>query len=187
MNNKISMRQKYDLYGVETYYEKHSDGYVNMHEPQIKDLLIKNFNKFDFSSVLDLCCGGGEVTKVLLEKGVNDIEGVDPFTFDLYKKNTNKQCKNMSFKDILSGKLTKNYATIVCSFALHLIKEKDLFMFISELFRHTKTIIVIAPHKRPFLDRIEGVELKLSDYSLTNKGKKVYLRAYNLKILGDVK
>ena len=127
---------------------------------------------------MDLCCGGGEVTKVLLERGFKNIKGTDPYMFKAYINNTKKQCTNLSFKDILQGKMTGRYTTIICSFALHLVDERDLFMIVNELFRHTETIVIIAPHKRPFLDRIEGVNLKFLDYSLTSKGKKVYLRAY---------
>lgn len=172
------MRKNYEKYGVENYYKMNSDKYTNLHEPQIRDLLIRNFNKFNFNSVLDLCCGSGEVTKILLEKGVKNIKGADPYTFELYIKNTKKSCIKLSFKDILGGKLNENYTSIICSFAFNLIKEKDLFMIVNELFRHTKKLIIISPHKRPFLDRIKGVKLKLSDYSLTPKGKKVYLSAY---------
>jgi len=54
-------------------------------------------------------------------------------------------------------------------------------MIVNKLFQHTKIIIIIAPHKRPFLERIKNVNLKFLDYSLTSRGKKVYLRAYEYK------
>ena len=175
------MHENYEKHGVEGYYLKNSENYINLHEPQIKDLLIKNINKFNFNSVLDLCCGGGEVTTVLLENGIKNIEGADPYTSNLYTKNTGKPCINLSFKDILGGKLRKDYDIIICSFAFHLIEEKDLFTLVNNLFQHTKTLIIIAPHKRPFLEKVKNVNLKLLDYSLTSKGKKVYLRAYEYK------
>ncbi len=178
MKEVISMHENYKKHGVKDYYIKNSENYINLHGCQIRDLLIKNINRFNFGSVLDLCCGSGEVTRVLLENGIKDVEGADPYTFKLYIKNTGKHCINLSFKDILRGKLNKNYNIIICSFAFHLINEKDLFMIVNKLFLHTKTIIIIAPHKRPYLERIKGVNLKFSDYSLTPKGKRVYLRAY---------
>jgi len=179
MKNIQSMRKNYEEKGVEGFYKENSDEYSNLYESQIKELLVKNISKFDCNCVLDLCCGGGEVTKVLLENSINNISGADPYTYELYTKNTGKKCISISFKDILNGKLDKNYTMIICSFALHLANEKDLFMIINELFRHTKLIIIISPHKRPFLDRITKTKLMFSDYSLTSKGKKVYLRAYS--------
>ncbi len=174
-----SITEKYKEQGVQSYYEKNNKNYSNPHESQVRELLIKNINKFDCGRVLDLCCGGGEVTKVLLEKGVKNIEGADPYTSELYIKTTGKPCYILSFKDILKGKLNKSYTSIFCSFAFHLIKEKDLFMIVNELFRHTKTLILITPHKRPFIDIFNGVKLIFSDCSLTPKGKKVYLRMYD--------
>lgn len=177
-NKELSIRERYERQGVENYYEKNSETYVNPHESQIKDLLIRNIDKFDSNSVLDLCCGGGEVTRVLLEKGIENVIGADPYTCELYTRNTKKHCTNLSFKDILGGKMTRNYTTIICSFALHLLGEENLFMIVNQLFKNTKTIVIIAPHKRPFLERIPGVILKFIDFSLTPKGKKVYLRIY---------
>ena len=178
MKDLISIHENYKKHVVKDYYSEHSKDYINLHESQIKDLLIKSINKFNFDSVLDLCCGGGEVTKVLIENGIKNIEGADPYTFKLYIKNTKKHCINLSFKDILRGKLNKDYSIIICSFAFHLIDKKDLFMIVNKLFQHTKTIIIIAPHKSPFLERIDNVNLKFSDYSLTPRGKRVYLRVY---------
>lgn len=180
MNKLISMRENYIEYGVEDYYKNKSEEYINPHESQVRDLLLRNFDKFNFNSVLDLCCGGGEVTKVLLEKGVKNIEGADPYTFELYIKKNKKFCINLSFKDILNGKMIGNYNTIICSFAFHLINKKDLFMIIHELFRHTKTIIIISPTKKPDIKNIDDIKLNFLDYSLTPRGKKVYLKVYEL-------
>lgn len=182
MNNQISMRKNYEKDGVDNYYKKNSEGYINLHEEQIRKLIINNINRFRIGSILDLCCGGGEVTKVLIENGIDKVEGSDPYTYDLYKNNTDKKCMELSFKNILQGKLKKSYDIIVCSFALHLIDEKDLFSIVNELFNHTRKIIIISPHKRPFLEQINGVKLLLVDYTLTSKGKKVYLRIYERKV-----
>ena len=173
-----SITEKYKEQGIEDYYKNNSEEYSNPHEPQVKDLLIRNIGKFDCSNVLDLCCGGGEVTKVLLKKGFNNIEGADPYTSKLYIKTTKKPCYVLSFKDILRGKINKSYTSIFCSFAFHLINKKDLLMIVNELLRNTQTLILITPHKRPFIDIFDGVDLTFSDYSLTPKGKKVYLRIY---------
>ncbi len=173
-----SMYRNYQEHGVENYYREKWREYKNFHESNIKELLIRNIGRFKSDCILDLCSGGGEVTKVLLEKGINNISGADPYTFNLYIKNTGKECIDLSFKDILRGRMDKRYTTIICSFALHLVDEKSLSMVVNELFKHTETFIIIAPHKRPFLERIKGVNLIFSDYSLTHKGKKVYMRGY---------
>ena len=173
------MREKYVLYGVDNYYKNNCMEYKNPHEYMIKKLLVKNIDKFNSTNVLDLCCGGGEVTLALLENNINNIRGSDAYTYRLYEKNTNKECIKLSFKDILRGNMSGHYSTIICSFAFHLIKEKNLLMIVNEIFRHTDKLILITPHKRPFISKINGIELEYLDYSLTTRGKRVYFKLYN--------
>ena len=80
MNSSQSMRTNYEEKGVEDFYKDNCNEYKNLHESQIKELLIKNLHRIDCDCVLDLCCGGGEVTKVLLENGIKNIFGADPYT-----------------------------------------------------------------------------------------------------------
>lgn len=172
-----SIREEYEINGVEEYY-KHLSNYVNPHINQITELLTRNINRVNPTRVLDLCCGGGEVTSILLNNDINNVIGSDEYTMENYVKNTKKDCFRLSFKDIMADRLEGYFSTIICSFALHLVKEKDLKMLISKLFLHTNKLIVISPHKRPFIDRVEGVYLTHLDFVKTYKGKKVYLKIY---------
>jgi 2-polyprenyl-3-methyl-5-hydroxy-6-metoxy-1,4-benzoquinol methylase len=174
-----SIREEYLRNGVEGYY-KHIKDYSNPHIEQIKELLIRNIGRIKLDNILDMCCGSGEVTKILLNNGINDIKGSDKYTQSIYTKNTEKLCLDLSFKDILARKLSGNFSTIICSFALHLVDEKDLRMITYELFNHTENLIIISPHKRPFLDKLPNVKLVHKDFSLTSKGKKVHLRIYKI-------
>ncbi len=81
-----SIRKLYEKYGVREYYEKHSNNYENPHLPQIKKLITKNKDKFNLKKVLDLCCGRGEVTKILQELNVKNIYGLDPYFKEIYEK-----------------------------------------------------------------------------------------------------
>lgn len=146
-----SIRSKYQQYGVDKYYQYHSNEYKNPHIKQIQYSLDKI--KVDLSSVLDLSCGGGEVTSYLVKKGYNNIIGSDPYTCDLYKKNTNKKCLKLSFDDILSGKLDKKFSTIICSFALHLCKESKINTLLYQLSSICDYLVVISPNKKPNIDK----------------------------------
>jgi SAM-dependent methyltransferase len=105
------------------------------------------------TNVLDLCCGGGEVTSIL---GAQDkeyrIDGVDPYTAEAYKKNTGKICLPLSFKDIVLGGLEdKKYDTVICSFAMHLCELSMLDMLLFRLSGICDTLIILTPHKRPVI------------------------------------
>jgi hypothetical protein len=52
---------------------------------------------------LDLACGSGEITFPLMGYGYKYLKGTDPYTAELYKKQTNQQCDSYSFIDILNG------------------------------------------------------------------------------------
>ncbi len=92
----IPIRHKYEAMGVENYYQKYGNNYVNPHEMKINFALDKFlFNdenewisQIDFSYILDLCCGSGEMTiylqKYLSTIGMDNkkykIDAIDPFT-----------------------------------------------------------------------------------------------------------
>lgn len=173
-----AIRNQYAKLGVDAYYEQNGDNYENPHFPLIEELLQKNKERIDYSQVLDLSCGSGEVTSVLQEMGFDQSVGCDPFTHKLYRKKTQKPCFEWTFKDILKGKLTGNYSAIICSFAMHLAEEKDLYSLCLKLFQCSEQLIIITPHKRPQLENIAGVEKSFEDFALTYKQKKVRLKAY---------
>jgi hypothetical protein len=129
--------------------------------------------------------------------------GTDPFTFKLYEKNTGCPCLPLSFEDIVKGKLafyqnfegeiqkikykTRNFASsisepfssIICSFAMHLCDEKQLYPLVNQLFTYSKNMIIITPHKRPALETLTNVTLNFEDFVLTERGKKVFLKSYS--------
>lgn len=159
-----SIRQKYQDFGVDNFYKNYANEYINPHEPIIKKSLIyinDNWN-IDFSNVLDLAAGSGEVTKTLMELGYDNIEGLDPYTYKLYEERTGKFCHRMSFDDIMKGNLQKNYSCIICSFALHLADVSKLPMIIWNISQMTKNFIILSPHKKPIIKEEWGMKLKKS-------------------------
>ncbi len=199
---KKAIRTEYAEKGVEEYYKTHADVYENPHFPYIKSLLQQNQHRIDYAQVLDFSCGGGEVTLILSELTLSDKDsspkkkdnrflGCDPFTFKLYEKNTGYRCLPLSFEDVIKSKMTllvasypRNdndpFSAIICSFGMHLCPDKQLYSLVYQLFMYSKNIIIITPHKRPQLEKLSGVELVFDDFVLTDRGKKVFLKSYQL-------
>jgi SAM-dependent methyltransferase len=177
-----AIRNEYAALGVDNYYQNHAQAYENPHFPYIQSLLEKNKPRLDYTHVLDLSCGGGEVTLILRGMGFDNTIGCDPFTYNLFEKNTGNTCWQFSFEDIVKGKMTplsiEPFTAIICSFAMHLCPSKMLQPLAYQLFIHSKNIVIITPHKRPELEKIEGIELQFEDFTLTDKGKKVFLKSY---------
>ena len=148
----MSVREGYVELGVEGYYKKHGTDYTNPHMDKIRYLLnLDEVRTHIGTDVLDLCCGGGEVTSILsAQDKVYRIDGVDPYTAEAYKKNTGKICLPLSFKDIVLGGLEdKKYDTVICSFAMHLCELSMLDMLLFRLSNICDTLIILTPHKRP--------------------------------------
>ena len=176
--NKNAIRNKYQELGVEQYYAQHGAEYDNPHFAQIHQLLVQNQSRLDYSNVLDFCCGSGEVSLVLKELGF-ETNASDPFTFEAYAKNLGKACLKYSFEDIVKSPLDDQFSTIICSFAMHLCSDDQLFPLVYNLFQSTSTLVIITPHKRPELEKYEGINLSFEDFALTYRGKKVRLKAYS--------
>ena len=175
-----AIRDLYAKLGVKAYYEKAGNRYENPHFEQIQALLTQNQERIDYSNVLDFCCGSGEVSRVLLELGYPLPQASDPYTQKAYRKSFEQQCWNFSFEDIIKGKLTGHFSSIICSFAMHLCLEKQLYPLVYQLFQHSKQLIIITPHKRPELEKLDGVELDFTDFAFTERGKKVFLKMYEI-------
>lgn len=177
----------YESYGAEEYYRQHGENYENPHQRQVTQLILRNFPNWDCSGgVLDFCAGGGEVTLALRQCGAFPISGSDPFTYELYEKNTGLPCARLSFDDVIRGAQIEPCSVVICSFAMHLCPEKDLFPLIWQLFSAAPLLVIITPHKRPELEKIPGVELVGEDFELTERGKKVRLKMYSLTVLSNV-
>ncbi len=180
--NDKSIRDQYADQGVENFYLEHGHDYVNPHTEQIRGLLMQNQHRIDYSSVLDFCCGGGEVTTVLAEIGFPETTGCDPFTQQAFRQNTGKEALSLDFSDVIQGKLTGSYSSVICSFAMHLCPKDQLFLLCYYLFAAAPQIVVITPHKRPELETLEGIEIEFEDFVLTKRAKKVRLKAYRKTI-----
>ncbi len=170
-----AVRNEYAKLGVENYYLKHSKDYLNPHEKIIKKLLLlAEDKKLIGKKVLDLACGSGEVTLTIKEYG-HEITGLDPYTFEYYYKKTANKVLNLSFKDIVLGKLNEKFDTIICSFALHLCHVSMLPNLLWKLSEISDTLIVITPHKRPNCDMISSWVL-VEEIILERVRMRVYLK-----------
>lgn len=145
-----SVRQGYELYGIEGYYEKVKDNYLNPKAEIVRELVQYGERTWDYGNkILDMCCGSGEVTLSL--KNNYEVLGLDCYTYELYKKNTHKQCLQINFDDIVLGKLYGyKFDTIISSFALHLCEESKLDYLLWQLGLVCQQLIIITPHKRPY-------------------------------------
>lgn len=147
-----SVRSKYQKYGVKNFYEFNYDQYNNPHEPIIhKSISFVNDNwNSDFTKVLDLACGKGEVTKILNKLGYINIDAVDAYSCKYYEKETKKKCSPLSFDDIINGDLDdEHYSIVVCSFALHLLETSKLPIFLYKLSQISEQLLILSPHKKP--------------------------------------
>ena len=150
------IRVEYENYGVDGFYINFGNEYRNPHFLDIKkalDIVIDNW-KFKVGTSLDLCAGGGEITSI-----IGCSEGCDPYTFDLYEKNTGKNCLRYSFDDIFNGRLNDEYDTIICSYALHLADKTKLPQIIYQLSCVCKHLLIISPTKKPEIDESWGFKI----------------------------
>lgn len=153
-NEKQSIRKGYEEYSVKGFYEQFGDEYRNPQEAALQEVLQLSVNKWqlDLQKVLDLACGSGEVTLTLQNLGCNNIDGIDPYTYNAYLKRTLQEAEPYTFEDIASGVLhDRHYSLIVCSFALHLLSESRLPVVAYQLSLISDSIVIITPHKRPHL------------------------------------
>jgi len=169
-----SIRGEYIKYGTpDEYYKRNSDDYINPHVNIINKCLNKLTDYIRFDSVLDLSCGGGEVTSELIKMGFDNIVGSDPYTCNLYQKNTGKNCFKISFDDILKGDIKNKYDLIVCSFALHLCDESKLPILLYQLSLRCKWLVIISPNKRPIIKDNLGFRI-LSQYEVERVKVRIY-------------
>ncbi len=192
-----AIRNEYADQGVETFYKTNATAYENPHFSYIESLLQKNKERIDYTHILDFCSGGGEVTMALQKMGFPNSIGCDPYTHILFENNTKKPCFTYNFEDVVKGNFTFDlpkydtpavpivsgcrssiFSAIICSFAMHLCPDKMLQPLVLQLFSLSKHIVIITPHKRPELEKIDNIYLDFEDYVLTERGKKVFLKIY---------
>lgn len=182
IHNK-AIRNRYAEMGVDGFYQAEGDQYTNPHFPQVRQLLRQNAHRINCSNTLDFCCGSGEVSRVMQELGFPLPGASDPYTGDAYEKNFGRKCLPLSFGDVIRGHLNGSFSAIICSFALHLCPEKQLYPLVHALLSSAPQLVVLTPHKRPDLSRISGVILEFEDACPTERGKHVFLKSYRKEIL----
>jgi trans-aconitate methyltransferase len=161
-----SMTDEYERLGVDEYYRKHSADYRNVHFPEISAAMDEVLSQFvqrtgsmGCCRVLDLACGSGEATLAATRWQAHhpvptmSIDGADPYTSPAYKDRTRRTAMTFSFQDIAMGCLTSQglqYELCVCSFALHLIRDKSwLWRTLSALAESCAYLALLSPHKKP--------------------------------------
>lgn len=157
-----SIRDKYQKYGVNNFYKKYGNTYYNPHENQINKSIkwVDGNWDIDFSNVLDLAAGSGEVTISLMGCGYKNIDAVDPFTSELYIERTGNYCKPISFDDItFDGGIKRYYSTIICSFAMHLYEPSKIPLLVWELSQKCDNLLILSPHKKPLIKSEWGLKL----------------------------
>lgn len=142
-----AIRNEYTQMGVGNYYLQHANTYENPHSA----FAIDCFNQLwkpQFTSVLDLACGDGLISKHLKAsqfKGA--IVGCDKYLSDRYTKETGNLCHVFSFEDIANGQHTlPKVDVVVISYALDLIEKSYLNNFMFALSLITDHLIVIRPN-----------------------------------------
>jgi 2-polyprenyl-3-methyl-5-hydroxy-6-metoxy-1,4-benzoquinol methylase len=160
---RVSVRGEYQQHGVEGYYRDLGTGYQNPHETRIRAALFLALERHPVApsaNVLDLCCGSGEITLALREKGFRHVEGADPFTREAYERRTGATPLPIDFVQLSDGALAeRSYDLVVCSYALHLVPTSRLPGVIWQLSRSAPRLFVLSPHKRPRLRTEWGFSL----------------------------
>jgi hypothetical protein len=176
-----AIRNQYANKGVEAYYRESGASYSNPHFPYVRSLLLRNQHRIDYQNILDFCCGSGEVSQVVRELGFSDITASDPYTGDAFQKTMGLSCYPWSFKDVIRGKWEGSYSAVICSFAMHLCPEEQLYPLAHQLLSKAPLLVIITPHKRPNLSKVDGISLVFEDSVLTERGKAVRMKGYGVK------
>jgi 2-polyprenyl-3-methyl-5-hydroxy-6-metoxy-1,4-benzoquinol methylase len=150
-----AIRVGYERYGVEGFYQRFGASYRNPHEPAVRAAIRRAVERWGIpvgkgARVLDLACGSGEATLALRELGCDRIDAVDPYTAAAYTARTGAAAERLTFEQIAAGGLAgRQYDTIVCSFALHLVAASRLPTLALHLGMAGAGLLIITPHKRP--------------------------------------
>jgi hypothetical protein len=175
----LGFRDKYKN-GISEYYSTHSELYSNPHSESIKECVKIILDKINLNKdpILDLSAGSGEVTTTLKNYKINNIIGSDPYTHQLYHKNTGQKVYTWSFDDIINCCITDTYSAIICSYAMHLCDKSKLKLLCMELATKSPYLCIITPHKQPIINKDYNWNLVYHD-----KYKKTHVRIYQSTVL----
>jgi len=176
----ISIRSQYESHGVKLFYQEYFNEYKNPHEPIIHKIIeiVDDQWTVNFSNCLDLACGTGEITKILLKLGYENIDACDAYSSEYYEKNVNRKCKVLSFDDIIHGKMDDmQYSIIICSFALHLLETSKLAIFLYKLSQISDQLLILSPHKKPIIKEEWGWSL-INEMVLDKVRARLFKRFY---------
>jgi hypothetical protein len=155
--------------GAQGWYREAGASYRNPHSAAVAstvDLAVHRWPSLfaSPSSVLDFCCGSGEVTRALIDSGVEPlrISSSDPFTGLAFTAACPERTLigEWTFADVEQGALGGFYwTTVICSYAFHLCEQSRLAAVCTQLALVAEHLVIITPHKRPELSADWGFAL----------------------------
>jgi len=143
----LAIRNEYQTVGVDNYYIDNANTYVNPHSKQALDCLDALWQS-SFTSVLDLACGDGLITKHLkTNRFSGSIVGCDKFLFSRYRKETQCPCFEYSFQDIARQKHDLPMIDLtVISYAIDLVEKSYLDNMLFSLSLVSDYLLIIRPN-----------------------------------------
>lgn len=156
---------------VNQFYKNKENPYENPHEKIIHSHLFHliKMGNLKNDSVMDLCCGVGQVSKFLKEVGFKNVEGSDPNANMEYQKRTGFKAYNYSFLRLSNRGFEKNYKYVICSFALHLCPPLLLSKVLYTLSKNCEKLIIISPNSLPVINDYWVEELSYISENVTTK------------------
>jgi SAM-dependent methyltransferase len=158
----IGVRNEYADHpgGAEGWYRDQGAAYRNPHTAAVTTAVEQAVSRwpslFSAGRVLDFCCGSGEVTRALIDSGVDGslIDSSDPFTGLAFAAACPGRtlAAEWTFADVEQGALSRfGWNTVLCSYAFHLCEQSRLPAVCTQLSSIAEHLVIITPHKRPEL------------------------------------
>ena len=150
---KKAIRTEYAEKGVEAYYRTNANAYENPHFTYIQQLLRQNQERIDYTHVLDLACGGGDIAIRLATRARRlnipmTIHGCDisPTALQVARAASERAGHSeMEFfhHNALRDPLPQGYDVIMCSLFLHHLAEDEARLVITAMATAARRAILI--------------------------------------------
>lgn len=142
-----SIREQYDVLGIDQYYLNHSDDYTNPHERDVVECLAQCYDENRHKAVFDFACGDGLVSKWIGD--LSYIVGNDCYMKDRYINETGNKCYDCSFFDFINfnNTIEEKFDLTVISYALDLCNIDILPTLLYRLALISKELMIIRPNK----------------------------------------